>query len=90
MIPKTIKELHASVTRELHLRKAVYPKRIADGRMKKEAATHELDCMSDLLVLLGWVKTCRQQDGKPLTDLLVRDTIISPAEPEQAQLTLTP
>ncbi len=46
----TLKELQASVARELALRRAVYPK---SNRMREDQKAHELACMVEIHRLLG-------------------------------------
>ena len=49
---KTTKELIACAKRELALRRNVYPKWVASGRMKAEQCEHELECMEAIVVEL--------------------------------------
>lgn len=41
----TIEAQITCIRRELAMRKNVYPKWVASGRMKAEAADHEINCM---------------------------------------------
>jgi hypothetical protein len=49
---KTTKELIACAKRELALRRNVYPKWVASGRMKAEQCEHEIACMEAIVVEL--------------------------------------
>lgn len=44
--------LVACVRRELHLRRQVYPRRIAAGAMSVNQARDEISCMEDILEVL--------------------------------------
>ncbi len=45
----TIDQQIACVKREIAMRKNVYPKWVTSGRMKAEAADHEINCMTAVL-----------------------------------------
>lgn len=45
----TIEAQIACVKREIAMRKNVYPKWVMSGRMKPEAADHEIHCMTAVL-----------------------------------------
>lgn len=47
----TIDEVIAAATREIGMRHRVYPRRIAEGKMSREKADHEIACMQRLLDL---------------------------------------
>ena len=49
---KTKHELLKSARRELYMRQRVYPRRVNEGRMKREDAQHEIDCMSEIVGML--------------------------------------
>ncbi len=49
---KTLPEMIKSVRRELSMRCAIYPKRVAAGTMRQDQADHETDCMRSVLDLL--------------------------------------
>jgi hypothetical protein len=49
---KTHAELVACVKRELSMRLAVYPRRVASGTMTEEKAAHEVECMRGVLAIL--------------------------------------
>ncbi len=49
---KTNAELIACVKRELSLRMAVYPRRIADKKITQKKADHEIECMRQVLAIL--------------------------------------
>lgn len=53
---KTIEQQIASVKRELALRKNVYPKWVASGRMQQDSADHEIECMQEVLNTLEGCK----------------------------------
>ena len=42
-------DLLTCAKRELALRKGTYPKWVASGRMKPDAAKHEIDCMEGIV-----------------------------------------
>ena len=45
----TIEQQMACVKREIAMRKNVYPKWVMSGRMKAEAADHEINCLTAVL-----------------------------------------
>ena len=45
----TLEQQMACVKREIAMRKNVYPKWVQSGRMKAEAADHEINCMTAVL-----------------------------------------
>jgi hypothetical protein len=45
----TIEQQMACVKREIAMRKNVYPKWVMSGRMKAEAADHEINCLIAVL-----------------------------------------
>ena len=45
----TIEQQIACVKREIAVRKSVYPKWVMSGRMKAEAADHEINCLIAVL-----------------------------------------
>jgi hypothetical protein len=45
----TIEQQMACVKREIAMRKNVYPKWVMSGRMKPEAADHEINCLIAVL-----------------------------------------
>lgn len=49
---KTHSELINCVRRELSMRIAVYPRRVADGKMPQEKADHEIESMRQVLEIL--------------------------------------
>jgi len=53
----TIKELKASIGRELGMRRRCYPKWVASGRMKQEQADHEIACMDELYKLISGMES---------------------------------
>ena len=59
---KTTKELIACAKRELALRRNVYPKWVASGRMHAEQCEHEIACMEAIVVELE-----NYQAQRPLT-----------------------
>jgi hypothetical protein len=50
---KPISELLKCAERELAMRERVYPKRVQEGKMDAVKAAHELECMKDIVQLLG-------------------------------------
>jgi hypothetical protein len=48
----TLDEMITAVKRELAMRKNVYPRRVADGKMKPEAMAREIGVMTDVLHVL--------------------------------------
>lgn len=53
---KTIDEQIKCAQRELGMRKMVYPRRVAEGKMLPQTAQHETDCMAAILQTLEQVK----------------------------------
>lgn len=49
---KTTKELIDCAKRELTMRERVYGKKVLEGRMPKEKADHEIECMKQILKLV--------------------------------------
>lgn len=47
-----ISQLIASAERELAMRRRVYPRRVANGRMSQRDADHETKCMEEIVELL--------------------------------------
>lgn len=50
---KTRDECVRSVRRELSLRMSVYPRRVAERKMTREKADHEIACMERILEILS-------------------------------------
>lgn len=48
----TLHALVRAAEREERLRRAIYPRRIADGRMTEEQSNHEIQCMAEIAALL--------------------------------------
>lgn len=57
----TIESIIACAERELSLRKNVYAKRVADGKMKQDHCDMEIANMQGLLKLANWHKANRQR-----------------------------
>lgn len=51
-MPFTLEEQLKCVRREISQRGYVYPRRVADGKMTKEQANHEIDCMMAVMATL--------------------------------------
>jgi hypothetical protein len=49
---KRLNELIACARRELALRRQVYPRAVAHGRMTQEQAEHEIGCMTEIVQVL--------------------------------------
>ena len=65
---KTLTEQLACARRELALRRNTYPKWVASGRMKPEAATHETECMEAIVNTLQhqvWLAEVSQEMAQP-------------------------
>jgi hypothetical protein len=52
-IPLT--DLLECAQREVAMREAVYPKRVANGKMTLKSAQHEIACMERIVDLLDWL-----------------------------------
>jgi hypothetical protein len=59
----TLQQQIASVKREIAMRVNVYAKRVADGKMRKAEAEHELACMRSVLETLQKLKNCDENEG---------------------------
>lgn len=49
---KTSAELVQCARRELAMRKKVYIRRVAEGKMSRDTALHEIECMEQIVELL--------------------------------------
>lgn len=58
----TIDEQIKSVAREIALRRNVYPKQVANGRLKQDQADYEIRVMESVLRTLSAIKTKRGGD----------------------------
>ncbi len=52
LFPLTLDDQIACVKREIGMREFVYPRRVADGKMKQDKADHELAAMKAVLATL--------------------------------------
>jgi hypothetical protein len=52
----TLDQQIRDVGRELGMRRACYPKWVANGRMTQAEADHQIDCMDDIYALLKSLK----------------------------------
>lgn len=62
----TIEEQIKSVTREIAMRRRVYPGLVARGKMTGKEADHEIDAMEAVLVTLTKVKEMADSVGRLL------------------------
>lgn len=75
MKPPSLTTLHQFVTAEAE---------IARGRAHTHSAkdgserVHRAHCLNSLQVLLGYLRSVKTGDGPTLSDLMVKDSIISP------------
>lgn len=58
----TLTNQHAAAQRELALRESCYPRWVANGRMSKAKADHEIACMAAIVQTLG---SLLQQQRQP-------------------------
>ncbi len=49
---KTLTEQIKAVKRELGMRQAVYPRRVAEHKMSQDSATHQIECLESVLETL--------------------------------------
>jgi hypothetical protein len=49
LLPIDLQDMIATVRRELHLRKAVYPRWVGDGKMQQSRADREIEVMQAVL-----------------------------------------
>jgi hypothetical protein len=57
---KTISEQLDAARRELGMRQRVYPGWVNSGKMTREKAEHETDCMRDIVATLETLKMLRE------------------------------
>ena len=64
----------AAVTRELELRRRVYPKWMQEGRISEAKARHEIDCFEAAVATLQklvWIQEIADEEyGRPTVDVM--------------------
>lgn len=66
---KTLTEQLACVRRELAVRKNVYPAWVRTGRMAKEKAHHEIECMASVVETIEKMKNLEEVSNEIKADL---------------------
>lgn len=66
---KTLTDQLACVRRELALRKNVYPNWVRNGRMTREKAHHEIECMEAVVATLEKMKNLEEISNEIKADI---------------------
>lgn len=66
---KTLTEQLACVRRELALRKNVYPGWVRNGRMTRDKAHHEIECMASVVETIEKMKNLEEVSNEIKADI---------------------